>query len=203
MWFFFLPVSTWSSALFSRRLLLHSVVSTITDNTTCPYCTHTQHHNIAHVQLLEMNMEDCGGSVTHPINFYFSESVLDLRAVDWNLEEDDVLLVDVLLVDVLCGTPVRLWQAVAEPVVYLDVGLGVRTEALRLHLGRELWEESGALWVGGDGGSWRVGLCRRHRGLLSDWRVGGGDGGGDGGCWGCPVPQPLGDWVDLTKTYQS
>lgn len=68
--------------------------------------------------------------------------MVDLGAADWTLEEDDVLLIEVFR-----GNLVRWRHAVAvgEPVnIYLDVGLGVRTEALRLQMGLEL-EGAGAL----------------------------------------------------------
>lgn len=73
-------------------------------------------------------------------------------------------------------------MAVAEPVnVYLDVGLGVRTEALWWQVRLEL-EGPGTLRVGRDGGrlhgGLRMRLWRRHGGFLSIRRVGGADGGG-------------------------
>lgn len=62
-------------------------------------------------------------------------------------------------------------MAVAEP---LNLCTGI--EALRLHGGVEL-KSAGALGVGRyDGrlhGGLRMGLCRRHGGLLNIWRVGG------------------------------
>lgn len=74
-------------------------------------------------------------------------------------------------------------MAVCESVnIYLDVGLGVWTDGLRLQMGLEL-ERAGALRVGRDGGRLRMGLCRRHRGLLDTCRVGGADGGGGLGVW--------------------
>lgn len=71
-------------------------------------------------------------------------------------------------------------------VVYLHMGLGVRTEALRLHVGLEL-DKSSALRVRGHGGRLRKGLCRRHGGLLGIRRVGGADRGGDLGVWSTSV----------------
>lgn len=69
-------------------------------------------------------------------------------------------------------------MAVGEPV---NMGLGVRTKALRLQMRLEL-EGAGALGVGRDGGrlhgGLRMGLSRRHGGFLHIWRVGGADGGG-------------------------
>lgn len=74
-------------------------------------------------------------------------------------------------------------MAVGEPVsIYLDMGLGSRTEALRLQMGLEL-EGAGGLRVGSDGGRLRMGLCRRHGGLLKTLRVGDADGGGGLGVW--------------------
>lgn len=74
-------------------------------------------------------------------------------------------------------------MAVAEP---LNIYLGAGTEALRLHMGMVL-KSAGALGVGRyDGrlhGGLRVGLCRRHGGLLNIWRVGGTDGGNRLGVW--------------------
>lgn len=58
--------------------------------------------------------------------------MVDLRAADCSLEEDDVLLIEVL-----CGDLVR-WRhavAVSEPVnIYLDMCLSVGTVALLLQM---------------------------------------------------------------------
>lgn len=63
-------------------------------------------------------------------------------AANWRLEEDDVLLIEVFCVD-LVGW--RHAVAVGEPVnIYLDMRLGVGTEALGLQVGLEL-EGAGAL----------------------------------------------------------
>ncbi len=93
-------------------------------------------------------------------------------------EEDDVLLVEVFCVDL-----VGWWHAVAVGEarnICLDLGLGVRTEALGLQMSLEL-KGAGALGVGRDGGRLHgglVGLSRRHGWFLKIWRVGGAVGGG-------------------------
>lgn len=103
--------------------------------------------------------------------------MVDLKAADWSLEEDDVLLIEVFCVDLVgWGHAVAVTEAVN---IYLAMGLGVWSEPLRLQMGLEV-EGAGALGVGRDGGGLhrrlRVGLSRGHGGFLNIWRVGGADG---------------------------
>lgn len=95
-----------------------------------------------------------------------------VKAADWSSEEDDILLVEVFCVDLVgWGHAV----AVAEAV---DLRVWTRTQ--RLQMGLKL-QGAGALRVGRDGVGLglglRLGLHRRHGGLLNVRRVGGADGG--------------------------